>query len=564
VETTGSRLLLSALEAHGIDAVFGYPGGTIMPFYDALPQGRLAHYLVRHEQGAAFAAGSYARTTGRLGVCVATSGPGATNLVTGLVDAMMDSVPVLAITGQVRSALLGTDGFQEADVVGITSPCTKHNVLVRRASEIPAAVERAIRIATSGRPGPVLVDITTDALKERLVWDGPLRSEAQPPQAPEPVALPETRRLAAEAIAALARAERPVLIVGGGTRVADVSKQFRRFAELIGAPVVATINGLGTPDPADDRYLGMFGMHGHKAANLAVTRADCMLALGMRFDDRVTGDVSKFGRDAIIIHCDIDPSEIGKIIPVDIGIVDDLRATMQALIEAAEAAALPTYDAWLEEIAGLRRPLPRARTEGGELSATDVLDALAAMMEPGTVVATDVGQHQMWMAQRVRLESSRDFLTSAGLGAMGFGIPAAVGAQVARPDDLVVAVVGDGGFQMTMHELATIRRYELPVKIVVVDNRHLGMVRQWQELFYDRRIVATDLYDNPDFRMLAAAYGMRSGFVERPEDLHGALREMLESDSAYLLHCACFPTENCFPMVPAGRHIDEMLERTPA
>jgi len=566
VETTGSRLLLSVLEAHGIDTAFGYPGGAIMPFYDALPHGRLTHYLVRHEQGAAFAAGAYARTTGRLGVCVATSGPGATNLVTGLVDAMMDSVPVLAITGQVRSGLMGTDGFQEADVVGITSPCTKHNALVTRAKDIPAAVQRAIRIATTGRPGPVLVDVTTDALKERITWEGPLGPAPAPKSKSEPnaEAISELKVLATEAIAALARSERPVVIVGGGTRIANVIAEFRRLAALIAAPIVATINGLGTPDPADDRYLGMFGMHGHKAANLAVSRADCMLALGMRFDDRVTGDVTKFGRGATIIHCDIDPTEIGKIVKADIGIAGDLRATIAALTEVAEVATMPSYEAWLREIDTLRRPLPRARNEQGELSATDVLDALTAMMEPGTVVATDVGQHQMWTAQRVRLRSSRDFLTSAGLGAMGFGIPAAVGAQIARPDDCVVAVVGDGGFQMTMHELATIRRYELPVKIVVIDNRHLGMVRQWQELFYDRRIIATDLYDNPDFCTLASAYGIRAGRVERPEDLHDALEEMLKSDTAYLLHCACFPTENCFPMVPAGQHIDEMLERTPA
>lgn len=564
METTGSRLLLSVLEAHGIEAIFGYPGGAIMPFYDALPHGRLTHYLVRHEQGAAFAAGGYARSTGRLGVCVATSGPGATNLVTGLVDALMDSVPVLAITGQVRSGLMGSDGFQEADVVGITSPCTKYNVLVTQAAEIPAAVERAIRIATTGRPGPVLVDITTDALKERLTWEGPLVSPPRRHKERDPKAATELGVLATEAIAALVRAERPVLIVGGGARIAGVGGEFRRLAALIGAPVVATINGLGTPDPHDEGYLGMFGMHGHKAANLAVTRADCMLALGMRFDDRVTGDPSKFARGATVIHCDIDPAEIGKIIAADIGIVGDLKPTLDALIQVAQVATIPSYEAWHHEIATLRRPLPQARTENGELSATDALDVLAEALEPGTVVATDVGQHQMWTAQRVRPQHGRDFLTSAGLGTMGFGVPAAIGAQVARPHDHVVAVVGDGGFQMTMHELATIRRYGLPIKIVVIDNRHLGMVRQWQELFYDRRIIATDLYDNPDFCTLASAYGIRSRRVERPEDMRRALREMLESDTAYLLHCACFPTENCFPMVPAGRHIDEMLERTPA
>ncbi|TAM59893.1 biosynthetic-type acetolactate synthase large subunit [bacterium] len=561
---TGSRLLLAVLEAHGIDSVFGYPGGAIMPFYDALLHGGLTHYLVRHEQGAAFAAGAYARTTGRLGVCVSTSGPGATNLVTGLLDAMMDSAPVLAITGQVRSALMGSDGFQEADVVGITSPCTKFNALVTRAADIPATVEKAIRIATSGRPGPVLVDVTTDALKERLTWDAPLTRSAERSGYGEGGRAPELNIAATEAIAALARAERPVIIVGGGTRIAGVVQEFRRLAALIGAPVVATLNGLGTADPSDARYLGMFGMHGHKGANLAVTRADCMLALGVRFDDRVTGDVSKFGRNATVIHCDIDPSEIGKIIHVDVPVVGDLRETIAVLTEVAQVATMPSYEPWLAEVAALKRPLPPARHENGELSATDVLDALAALMEPGTVVTTDVGQHQMWAAQRVRLESSRDFLTSAGLGAMGFGLPAAVGAQVARPGDTVVAILGDGGFQMTMHELATIRRYELPIKIVVMDNRHLGMVRQWQELFYERRIVATDLYDNPEFCTLASAYGIASTRVDRPEDLHRALREMLDSSGAFLLHCACFPTENCFPMVPAGRHIDEMLERTSA
>lgn len=551
---TGGHVLLDALSAHGVDTAFGYPGGAIMPLYDALFESSIKHYLVRHEQGAVFAAGGYARTSGRLGVCFATSGPGATNMVTGLTDALMDSVPVLAITGQVRSALLGTDAFQEADVTSITAPCTKYNAIVSTVDEIPKAVARCVRAARSGRPGPVLLDVTNDALKAIAATD------AVPAAAQEVKKHGALRGDAAEAIRLIASSKRPVIIVGGGCRAADAVNEFREFARLINAPVVATINGLGAADPISDRNLGMFGMHGHKAGNIAVGRADCLVALGMRFDDRVTGDLTKFGRGAKIIHCDVDPMEINKIVPCHASLVGDLRESLTALLAAAHACALPDYADWWAEVSSLRRPLPRARNDSGALSATDLLDAFAALVDRDVIITTDVGQHQMWAAQRLRPSHPRNFLTSAGLGAMGFGLPAAIGAQVARPDAKVVAIVGDGGLQMTMNEFSTIRRYELPVKVLVLDNRHLGMVRQWQEMFYDRRVIATDLWDNPDFCAIARAYGLRANRVDRAADLRAAIGDLLDSREASLLHCACYPVDNCFPMIPPGKHLDQIIE----
>ena len=557
---TGATLLLEQLHRCGVEVAFGYPGGAIMPLYDAMLGGPVAHYLVRHEQGAAFAAGGYARASGRLGVCVATSGPGATNLITGLTDALMDSVPVLAITGQVRSSLLGTDAFQEADVTALTAACTKYNTIVTSVDDLPRAVERCVRIALHGRPGPVLLDVTNDVLKSAAsaptVRRPQTRSGRRTPD--EAAAASAAAGRAAEIIL---KSRRPMLVVGGGCRAADSVAAFRRLVALLGAPSVATINGLGAADPADEHHLGMFGMHGHKAANIAVSRADCILALGMRFDDRVTGDVTRFAQGKTIMHCDIDASEIGKIVPADVALVGGVARTIQLLIEAVERSAPPDLADWRDEVERLRRPLPRARNEDGALSATDLLDAFAALVDRDAIVTTDVGQHQMWAAQRLRPSQPRNFLTSAGLGAMGFGLPAAVGAQVARPDAQVIAIVGDGGLQMTMHEFATIRRYELPVKILVLDNRHLGMVRQWQELFYDRRIIATDLWDNPDFCAIAGAYGIPAGRVAHSGDLLEAIRTMLHAPGPYVLHAACHPADNCFPMVPPGKHLDEVVEQ---
>ena len=569
--STGARLVLDLLADEGVETIFGYPGGAIMPLYDALLEHPLGHVLTRHEQGAAFAAGGYARSTGRVGVCVATSGPGATNLITGLLDAQMDSVPIVAITGQVRTTVMGTDAFQEADVASIAGPVTKRSVCVRDAADLERTLRAAFRVARGPRPGPVLVDIPTDILKatvneltrrdphapEVAVVGQPGAREARPSGAGE--ARPSAAALDA-ALELLRGARRPVAIAGGGVRSAGATQLFRELCARLELPHVATINALGCAAPGDARFLGMLGMHGPKAANLAVAEADVLLALGMRFDDRVTGRPDRFARKARIVHADIDPSEIGKIVPVEVALPGDLRATLALLLDRIRGASdVPFFNGWAEEARAQASPLPADRVPDGVLSATGVLDRFFVLLPPGAIVATDVGQHQMWAAQRQRALDPRDFLTSAGLGSMGFGLPAAIGAQLAHPERCVVAIAGDGGFQMTSSELATLRRYDLPVKILLIDNRRLGMVRQWQELFYDKRYSATDLSDNPDFVAIARAYGLRSEFVADPSDLDAALTRMLASPEAMLLHCACFPTENCWPLIPPGASAEETL-----
>ena len=553
-QSTGARLVLDLLADEGVETIFGYPGGAIMPLYDALLGHRLLHVLTRHEAGAAFAAGGYARASGRVGVCVATSGPGATNLITGLLDAQMDSIPIVAITGQVRTAVMGTDAFQEADVASIAGPVTKRSVCVRETAALERTLRAAFRVARGPRPGPVLVDIPQDVLKAAVAAFDPFapRPAATTPLRPEEAALDE-------AIALLRSARRPVAIAGGGVRSAGATYLFRKLCAQLDLPHAATINGLGCAAPGDPRFLGMLGMHGWKAANIAVAEADVVLALGMRFDDRVTGRPDKFARNARFIHADIDASEIGKIVPAAVALHGDLRETLTHLLRRLGASDVPAFGDWAERARSLGGALPVDRAPENDLSATAVLDRLFAALPADAIVATDVGQHQMWAAQRQRAADPRAFLTSAGLGAMGFGLPAAIGAQFAHPGRDVVAVVGDGGFQMSLSELATLRRYDLPVKILLIDNRRLGMVRQWQELFYEQRYSATDLSDNPDFVAIARAYGLRAESVSEPAQLDGALERFLGTREAMLLHCACFPAENCWPLIPPGASVHDAL-----
>ncbi len=555
---TGSDLVLDVLADEGIEFVFGYPGGAIMPLYDKLAFHNIAHYLVRHEAAAAFAAGGYARACGRVGVCFATSGPGATNLVTGLVDALMDSVPIVAITAQVRSQLMGTDAFQEADVTAITHAATKRNVLVRTIGELELALRSAFRSARGPRPGPVLVDITTDVL--RAVTERPQR---RGPSEPQRRAHAPQREAIRTAINLIKHAERPVIIAGGGIRLSGAHAEYRRLVQLLHAPHSATVNALGSADRDDPRFLGMLGMHGWKAANLAVAHADLVIALGMRFDDRVTGRVDRFAQNAKVIHADVDRSEFGKVIGVDVSLHGDLRATLTDLIAELGAERLPSFEGWCAQAQSLGGALPTDRTPHECISATDVLDKLFAAAPRDAIVTTDVGQHQMWAAQRARPNEPSAFITSGGLGAMGFGLPAAIGAALAHPGRPVAAIVGDGGFQMSFAELATLKRYGIPVKILLIDNQRLGMVRQWQELFYDRRYSATDLTDNPDFVMIARAYGMRAELLDRPEDLDGAIARFWNSDEPVLLQCACHPHENVWPLVPPGAATSEALEPVP-
>jgi len=558
-EKTGSQLVLDALADEGVDVVFGYPGGTIMPVYDALfSERRMQHVLVRHEQGAAFAAGGYARSSGRVGVAMATSGPGATNLLTGLLDANMDSVPVVAITGQVRSQLMGSDGFQEADVTSMAQPATKRAFLVRDVNDIYQTVREAFAQARGPRPGSVLVDIPTDVLKTK--------TRVQPEWVPVADAspLPAFDEGAIEAAARLlASARRPLVIAGGGVKFSGATPAYRELLRLLGAPHAATINALGCGEPGDAKFLGMLGMHGTKRANRAVNACDVVLSLGMRFDDRVTGRVDKFAQQAEIIHFDVDNSEFGKVVDPTVCVRGCLGETLPALVNAMRREPPRTYAKWLGELDAFSSPLPVDRSEDGHLSATSVLDRFFEKAPRNTIVTTDVGQHQMWAAQRQNSDGPTRFVTSAGLGTMGFGLPSAIGAKMANPGAMVVAIVGDGGFQMTMNELTTINRAGAPIKILLIDNQRLGMVRQWQHLFYDRRYSATDLSDNPDFVMIARACGVPGRIVERLEDLDEALDQLFTTDGPMLLHCACYPHENVWPMIPAGAALDELIEAEP-
>ncbi|HTV93467.1 MAG TPA: biosynthetic-type acetolactate synthase large subunit [Verrucomicrobiae bacterium] len=556
---TGAAIVLDTLESLGVETVFGYPGGAIMPLYDALYDHRIAHVLVRHEAAAVFAASGFARSTGRPGVCIATSGPGATNLITGIVDAMMDNVPLVALTGQVRTTVMGTDAFQEVDVAAITHQVTKRNIVVRSVEQIEPALRAAFRLATSDRPGPVLVDLPTDVLRT-------LEAERA-----EPAVTVTRDRACADAasleaaVAALQRARRPVLIVGGGTRWSGATEVFRSLAARIGAPIASTLHGLGCAQTGDPAFLGMLGMHGWKRANHAVAKADVIFALGMRFDDRVTGDPTKFAPNAhTIVHADIDQAEFNKVVRAQVTLHGDLRETLVALDHRLARVALPDFGSWREEACAPQEVLPRDDARHDHLSATDFLDALFEALPADAIVTTDVGQHQMWAAQRVRASHPQHFLTSGGLGSMGFGLPAAIGAQIAHPERMVIAVVGDGGFQMSMAELATLRRHELPVKIILLDNRNLGMVRQWQELFYDARYSATALPDNPEFTIIARAYGVEARLVDNVNAVDAAIARMLESPGPLLLHCACYPHENVWPIIPAGKGVDDLMEPVPA
>jgi acetolactate synthase-1/2/3 large subunit len=455
---------------------------------------------------------------------------------------------------------MGTDAFQEADISSMAQGGTKRAICVHELDDLERTLRAALRVARGPRPGAVLVDIPQDLLKATCSPPkkrGPSQPHASPPTSSEHRA---DDAAIDEAVALLRGAKRPVAIVGGGARSAEAVELYRAFCAKLRLPHTATINGLGCAQPGDPSFLGMLGMHGWKAANLAVSQADVIVALGMRFDDRVTGRVDKFARDAKIIHADVDPCELGKIIPIEVPLRGDLRDTLARLNNRLDSAPGPTFETWATEAEALGTPPPRDRTPNVELSATDVLDAFFEEAPTDVIVTTDVGQHQMWAAQRMRATHPRNFITSAGLGTMGFGMPAALGAQLGNPERTVVAICGDGGFQMTLPELATIKRYNLPVKILLIDNQRLGMVRQWQELFYDRRYAHTDLSDNPDFTAIARAYGIQAEFAGPDDDLRAALRRFFSEKGPMLLHCACYPTENVWPLIPPGGAISEGME----
>ncbi|HZU83461.1 MAG TPA: acetolactate synthase 2 catalytic subunit [Polyangiaceae bacterium] len=548
----GAAALVRALEAEGVDIVFGYPGGAILPVYDALVDSKLRHVLVRHEQAAAFAANGWARATGQVGVCMATSGPGATNLVTGIADAFADSVPMVIITGQVGTGLMGTDAFQELDVLGMTMPIVKHGFVVRRATEIADVVHEAFRIARTGRPGPVLIDVPKD-IAYAQAGDRP-QSSVRLASAPETVAPPDADSLA-RGIRALERARRPLLYVGGGVRRGRAIPELRALVETTRLPFVSTLMALGSVPTDHPLSLGMLGMHGTKAANYAVQECDLLLCACARFDDRATGKLPEFAPHAEVIHIDIDAAEVGKLRRANVALVGDARVALRELarpldIEPWRARCLD----WKRQY--LLDPSPRDE----RVHAPSLLRRLSERAPRDTTFACDVGQHQMWVAQHVRFDSPDRHLTSGGLGAMGFGLPAAMGACFARPGSLVVAVSGDGSIMMNIQELTTIVRYALPLRIVLIDNRALGLVRQWQELFHEERYSEIDLSDNPDFVRVAEAFGVPAFRVDRADQVDPAVERIVQGPGPLLCHVVIDPMANVWPLVPPGASNSSMLD----
>jgi acetolactate synthase-1/2/3 large subunit len=560
-QRTGAQIMCEALIREGVTVMFGIPGGAIMPFYYAMHEyrDRLHHVLCRHEQGAGHAAEGYARSTGRVGVCVATSGPGATNLVTPISDAWMDSTPLIAITGQVSSAVLGRDAFQETDITGITVPITKHNFLVKSADELPRIFHAAFHIASTGRPGPVLIDVTKDAQQARIVpdWTTTLRLPGY-----RPTIDGHTKQIRAAA-RLLAGAEKPLILAGNGVIQSGAAVQLRMLAERTGIPVITTLHGLGAFPEDHPLSIGMPGMHGWVHVNRAIQECDVLCNIGGRFDDRVTGKVSHFAPHAKVIHIDIDPSEIGKNVPVHVPVVGDARTVLQSLLSLVEPR---TCDAWLDHIRAMQakyqaRHKELNRPETASLMPHDVYAALnSALRARGRYrIVTDVGQHQMWAAQLLDWERPRTHITSGGAGTMGFAIPAALGVALAHPDDTVWAIVGDGGFQMTNQELATIvQEGARNVKIAIVNNGYLGMVRQWQELFEDKRYSGT-LLSGPDFAKLAEAYGVLGLTVEQPGDTDDAIARAWDHNGPVVIDFRVEREVNVFPIVPQGKSIGEML-----
>lgn len=554
---TGSVKLIECLEREGVDTIFGYPGGAIMPVFDALYDSKIKFILTRHEQGATHMADGYARATGKVGVALATSGPGATNTITGIMTAMMDSVPMVVITGQVASFLLGKDAFQESDMTGITYPIVKHSYLVRDGADIPRIVREAFHIASTGRPGPVLIDLPRDialAVNDAPICETVNLPGYNIPSKADPVALKQAATI-------LAASRRPVLYVGHGAVISEAGKSIMRLAEKIGAPIVCTLLGKGACDETHQQHLGMFGMHGSIYANRTVAGCDCIMAIGARWDDRVTGKLTEFCPTARKIHIDIDPAEFNKILKPDVCLAGDAKRVVDDLIPLCEAS---DTDAWWKEISAWRKSHPLKSSTHGGLRPPLILEHLNDMLKGRAILVTDVGQHQMWAAQWMQVSKNRHWLSSGGAGTMGYGIPGAIGAQFARPDAEVWLIVGDGGFQMTMTELATAALHKLPIKIILMNNNYLGMVRQWQELFFQNRQSGVKLDGNPDFGKLASAYDIFYQRVKRPADVQKALEKAAShKDGPSIIEMEIVQEDNVFPMVPAGAPINAQLTEAP-
>ena len=558
MKITGSRALLECLKREGVDTIFGYPGGAVIPIYDMIYQfPDIQHILVRHEQGAGHMAEGYALATGKVGVCLATSGPGATNLVTPIADAMMDSVPLVAITGQVKTSAIGTDAFQEADITGITMPITKHNWLVKDVTKLPEIIAEAFHIARSGRPGPVLIDIPVDISRSEFEYT-PVEEVNIPTFKPTTKGHSRQIQRAAELIA---EAKRPVLYVGGGAIYSGAYEVIKDLAERTNTPVTTTLKGLGAFPETHPLSLGMLGMHGTAYANYAISECDLLIAVGARFDDRVTGKADEWVPTAKIIHIDVDPAEIGKVLPADVPIVGDVKAVLVELLKLVEPALHPEWNA---RVTQWKTDFPLHYPMDGILHGQQVIEQIGAITNHEAIVVTDVGQHQMWAAQFYKCLRPRQFITSGGLGTMGFGLPAAIGAQFGAPDKPVFCVSGDGSIQMCIQELMVATIYKLPIKICILNNQYLGMVRQWQELFWESHYSNVDLEASPDFVKLAEAYGAHAIRCSSPSGVEAALAEaMAITDRPTVLDFRIAKEENVYPMIKSGGTIRDMVVQRP-
>ncbi|MBW1979732.1 MAG: biosynthetic-type acetolactate synthase large subunit [Deltaproteobacteria bacterium] len=560
MKLTGAQIFFECLKAEGVDTIFGFPGGAVIDIYDEMPKHDIRHVLVRHEQGAAHMADGYARATGRVGVCLVTSGPGATNTVTGIATAYMDSIPIVIFTGQVPTSLIGNDAFQEVDIIGISRPCTKHNYLVKDIADLARIIREAFYLARSGRPGPVLVDLPKDVINAKTEFKYPKKVSLPGYRPTYEAHLGQIKR----AYAAIAKAKKPVIYAGGGVIASSCARELKRLAETLRCPVTTTLMGLGGFPAPHDLWLGMLGMHGTFRANMAVANTDLLIAIGARFDDRVTGKLDEFAPRAKIIHIDIDPTSISKNVRVDIPIVGDCKDALRKLLHVLDENRLEGLDAtrkpWLEQIQKWKETYPLAYEQSDhEIKPQYVVEKLYELSEGKAIITTEVGQNQMWAAQYYHFSEPRTLLTSGGLGTMGYGFPAAIGAQIAFPDRLVIDIAGDGSIQMCIQELITAVENNLPVKVAILNNQYLGMVRQWQELFYNKHYCGTCIKAAPDFVKLAEAYGALGLRATKPSEVEAVIREAFATPKTVFMDFVVNPEEGVYPMVPAGKAMTEML-----
>ncbi len=559
MQMTGAQIVVESLKEEGVEIMFGYPGGVLLDFYDALFQSGIKHVLTRHEQAAAHAADGYARSTGRVGVCMATSGPGATNLVTGVATAYMDSVPLVALTGQVATHMIGGDAFQEADIIGITRPITKHSYLVTKTEDLAKIIQEAFHIAATGRPGPVLIDMPKDVLAGKARYNRPKAVDIRGYKPKVEGHQGQIKKVLAE----VKKAKKAVIYAGGGVILSGADAELLKFAEYNQIPVTNTLLGLGGFPADNPLFLGMLGMHGTYKANMTIHESDLILAIGARFDDRVTGNVAKFAPNARIVHIDIDPSAISKNIVVNVPVVGDVKCVLTELNrfqKKEEPIWAEIREKWLDQVRQWSEEMPLSYDrDSHQIKPQYVIERLSELAPNDAIIATEVGQNQMWTAQFYKFSKPRTLLSSGGLGTMGYGFPAAMGAQFAHPDRLVVDIAGDGSIQMNIQELATIVQHNLPVKILILNNCFLGMVRQWQELFYDARYSSTCLSSNPDFVKIAEAYGVKGIRIEDKKDVDAGLTEMIQHDGPVLLECMVDREEGVYPMVPAGAASNDMI-----